>query len=139
MAPPPRGPPRWPDVTEAWIGRCTDRWESDGVSYWMARHRDTGELIGVGGAQRQHPGFWNLYYRLVPTHLGKGYATEISRAAIRTAGQHDPELPVIAWIHARNTGSRAVAERLGLHDYGLRPEPGKREPMHAYADRELTF
>jgi RimJ/RimL family protein N-acetyltransferase len=46
---------------------------------------------------------------------------------------------VIAWIQAHNTGSRAVAERLGLHDYGLRPEPWKGEPMHAHADRELTF
>lgn len=128
-----------PGVTEAWIGRHTDRWTSDGVSYWMARHRESGELIGVGGAQHQKPGFWNLYYRLARAHWGYGYATEISRAAVRIARERDPELPVIAWIHAHNTGSRAVAERLGLHDYGLRPEPWRGEPMHAYADRELTF
>ncbi|MFE6687646.1 GNAT family N-acetyltransferase [Streptomyces sp. NPDC057743] len=128
-----------PVITKAWIERCTDHWESDGLSYWMARHRNTGELIGVGGAQRHEPGFWNLYYRLAHAHWGKGYATEISRAAVRVAGQHDPELPVVAWILAHNTGSRAVAERLGLHDYGLRPEPGKSEPMHAYADRLLPF
>ncbi|QZY14162.1 GNAT family N-acetyltransferase [Streptomyces decoyicus] len=95
--------------------------------------------VSLGGAQRQNPGFWNLYYRLAHDSWGYGYATEISRAAIRIAGQHSPELPVVAWIHAHNTGSRAVAERLGLRDYGLRPEPGKGEPMHAYADRDLTF
>ncbi len=128
-----------PGVTRDWIGRCTPRWESDGLSYWTARHRDTGELIGVGGVQRQNPGFWNVYYRLVRVHWGEGYATELSRTAIRMADRHSPQLPVIAWIHAHNAGSRAVAERLGLHDYGLRPDPWKGDPMHAYADREPTF
>lgn len=128
-----------PSATEAWIERCTGHWEKDGVSYWMARHQETGEVIGVGGAERQDPGFWNLYYRLAHDSWGKGYATEISRAAMRIAEQHGPELPVIAWIHAHNKGSRGVAERLGLHDYGLRPEPRMGEPMHAYADRDLTF
>jgi RimJ/RimL family protein N-acetyltransferase len=135
----PEGRHTAPGVTGAWIDRCAGRWESEGVSYWIARHRETGELIGVGGAQRQNPGFWNLYYRLVRAHWGHGYATEISRAAIRVAGRHDPGIPVIAWVDARNTGSRAVAERLGLHDHGLRPEPWKGELMHAYADRDLTF
>ncbi len=141
----PEGRHSSPGVTEAWIARHRDQLTSGGVSYWMARHRETGELIGVGGAQRQGrhqgdgQGFWNLYYRLARVHWGHGYATEIARAAVRIAGQHAPELPVVALIHAHNAGSRAVAERLGLHDYGLRPDPWKGEPMHAYADREPTF
>ncbi|MFC9236365.1 GNAT family N-acetyltransferase [Streptomyces decoyicus] len=57
----PEGRHTGPGDTEARIERCTGRWESDGVSYWMARHRESGEVTGVGGAQRQNPGFWNLY------------------------------------------------------------------------------
>lgn len=135
----PEGRHTSPAVTEAWIGRSADCWQSDGVSYWMARLRGSGTVVGVGGIQRQNPGFWNLYYRLAPAHWGNGYATELSRAAIRVAGQRDPALPVIAWIHAHNAGSRAVAARLGFHDYGLRPEPWKHEPMHAYADRDPSL
>jgi RimJ/RimL family protein N-acetyltransferase len=135
----PEGRHSRPGITQAWIDRCARHWELGGVSYWMARDRETGEVIGVGGAQRHAPGFWNLYYRLVRAHWGSGYATELSRAAIRVAGEHDPGIPVVAWIHAHNAGSRAVAERLGLHDYGLRTKPSDDEPMHAYADRELPF
>ncbi|MFB7663250.1 GNAT family N-acetyltransferase [Kitasatospora sp. NPDC056138] len=135
----PEGRHTAPGVTERWIERCTEHRESTGVSYWMARLRSDGTVVGVGGAQRQNPGFWNLYYRLAPAHWGNGYATELCRAAIRTAVRQDPDLPVVAWIHAHNTASRAVAARLGLRDLGLRPEPWKHEPMHAYADRDLTF
>ncbi|MGK4585155.1 GNAT family N-acetyltransferase [Kitasatospora sp. HPMI-4] len=135
----PEGRHTSPEVTERWIERCVEHWESTGVSYWTARLRDSGEVVGVGGAQFQRPGFWNLYYRLARAHWGNGYATEFSRAAMRIAVRHDPGLPVIAWIHAHNAGSRALAARLGLRDLGLRPEPWKHEPMHAYADRDFSF
>ncbi|MFG2821775.1 GNAT family N-acetyltransferase [Kitasatospora sp. NPDC048365] len=124
-------------TTRDWIDRAAARWHTDGLSYWTARLRSTGEVIGIGGAQRHEPGFWNLYYRFDPVHWGRGYATELARAAHDAAYRHDPDLPFIAWVHAHNAASRAVADRLGLTDLGLRPDPAFGEPMHCYADREV--
>jgi RimJ/RimL family protein N-acetyltransferase len=132
----PEGRHAHPVTTREWIARAVARWEEDGLSYWTARLRTTGEVVGIGGPQRQPPGFWNLYYRLDPAHWGRGYATELSLAARAAAAQHSPDLPFVAWIHAHNTASRRVAERLGLRDWGLRQEPWHGELMHAYAEHD---
>ncbi|GAB2687996.1 GNAT family N-acetyltransferase [Kitasatospora kifunensis] len=122
--------------TRDWIERAAARWP-EGLSYWTARLRGTQTVVGVGGVQAQGRGHWNLYYRLAPAHWGRGYATELSRAAIAAAHRQQPELPVFAWIHGHNAGSRAVAGRLGLIDHGLRLDPFLRELLHLYADRPL--
>jgi len=133
----PEGRHATPATTRDWIERAASRWHTDSLSYWTARLRTTGEVVGVGGAQRHQPGFWNLYYRLDPAHWGHGYATELSHAAQHAAHDHDPEIPLIAWVHAHNAASRAVASRLGLKDLGLRPDPAHGDPVHCYADREV--
>jgi RimJ/RimL family protein N-acetyltransferase len=132
----PGGPQETSGDTRAWIERFRGRWDVSGLSYWTVRLRATGKVIGVGGAERR-PGFWNLFYLVDADHQGRGYATELGRAAQRAAGAVDPGLPVVAWIHEGNAASQAVARRLGLRDYGLR-EAGhwKGEPMHYWADRE---
>jgi RimJ/RimL family protein N-acetyltransferase len=123
-------------ATLAWIERRASRWDTGGLGYWTARRPATGELIGLGGAERR-PGFWNLYYLIDQANWGRGYATELARATQRTAAELDPALPLVAWIHAGNGASVAVARHLGLTDYGLL-EPGhwKGEPMHCWADRD---
>ena len=129
----------------AWLERRVSRWDTGGLGYWTARlpaagesatgEPATGELIGIGGAERR-PGFWNLYYLIDQAHWGRGYATELARATQRTAAELDPELPLVAWIHADNAASVAVARHLGLTDYGLlEPRHWQGEPMHCWADR----
>lgn len=125
-----------PATTREWIERAVARWE-DGLSYWTARLRTDGTVVGVGGVQFMRGSHWNLYYRLATVHWGHGYATELSRAAISAAHRHGPEVPVTAWIHAHNAGSRAVAERLGLTDQGLRLDSFYRELLHVYTDRPV--
>lgn len=124
-----------PAATRAWMERYSLGWEANGLGYWTVRVRGSEAVIGVGGAERR-PEFWNLYYCIDADHRGRGYATELSRAAQRAAAAADPDLPVAAWIHADNLASQVVARHLGLADYGLL-EPGhwKGEPMHYWADR----
>lgn len=130
----PEGRHTGPATTQAWIERAAAHWEVDGLGYWITRLRVTGEVIGIGGAQRQ-PGHWNLYYRLDRAHWGYGYATELSLTALRFAHQRDRHLPFLAWIQPHNTASRRVAERLGLRDHGVRPHPQDNLLTHVYGDR----
>jgi RimJ/RimL family protein N-acetyltransferase len=125
-----------PESTRAWIERFRGRWDITGLSYWTVRLRATGEVIGIGGAERR-PGFWNLFYLLDSSFWGNGYATELARAAQCAAESVDPDLPLVAWIHEDNAASQAVARRLGLKDYGLlEAAHWKGEPMHYWSDRE---
>jgi RimJ/RimL family protein N-acetyltransferase len=125
-----------PAATRAWIERFRGRWDTTGLSYWTVRLRETGEVIGIGGAECR-PGFWNLFYLLDSRHWRNGYATELARAAQSAAESVDPELPLVAWIHEDNAASQGVARRLGLKDYGLLGVAHwKGEPMHYWADRE---
>jgi RimJ/RimL family protein N-acetyltransferase len=55
---------------------------------------------------------------------GRGYATEIGRAALAWAREHHPELPVVAFTEVHNRASRAVMERLGMRPAGIIRRPG---------------
>jgi RimJ/RimL family protein N-acetyltransferase len=123
--------------TRDWLSRAAARFRTDGLSYWTVRRRDNVAVIGVGGAQRQRTWAWNLNYRLAASQQGRGFATELGRAAYAAASSVDPAVPFIAWIAPHNTPSRKVAERLGLTNYGLRVDPADNQQRLAYADRPL--
>jgi Acetyltransferase (GNAT) domain len=69
---------------------------------------------------------------LHPSCWGRGYATELARAAQREAAAAEPDLPVVAWIHEQNASSQAVARHLGLSDFGqLKPQHWDGHPCTA--------
>lgn len=124
--------------TEMWLTRAAARFDEDGLSYWTVRRRDTGAIIGVGGAQRQSTRAWNLNYRIATAHQGHGFATELGRAAQAAASAVDAAVPFIAWVAPHNAPSVKVAERLGLTNCGLRVDPSDGEARLAFADRPLA-
>jgi RimJ/RimL family protein N-acetyltransferase len=124
-------------TTRTFTERAAARWPTDRLSYWTARRASDGVVVGLGGAQRHRSGTWNLNYRIDTAHQGHGYATELARAAQAAATAIDPGVAFIAWVAPHNTPSRAVAERLGLHDYGLRVDASDGQPRLAFADRAL--
>lgn len=69
------------DRTWGWLACAAARWDTDGLSYWTVRRRDNGAIIGVGGAQRQRTGAWNLNYRIATAEQRQGFATELAIAA----------------------------------------------------------
>ncbi|MFI5710390.1 GNAT family N-acetyltransferase [Kribbella sp. NPDC051620] len=126
---------RW--STEESVRRAAgfqSRWESNGVSKWMAYDRSTGALVGRGGLERMSQdaevtakiaallddgGLWTsnrleLGWALLSSARGQGFATELGQAALDFAfgglGAHS----VIAFTERINTASRAVMERLGM-------------------------
>lgn len=133
----PDGRHREPRRTREWLMRAAARFESDGLSYWTVRRRDDHTIIGVGGAQRQRTRAWNLNYRIATAEQGRGFATELARAALDAATTIDAGVPFIAWIAEHNAPSRRVAERLGLINFGPASDPSDDQVRLAYADRPV--
>ncbi len=126
-----------PGRTRDWLTRAAARFETDGLSYWTVRRRDTGAIIGVGGAQRQRTGAWNLNYRIAAAQQRNGFATELAEAAYAAASSLDDGVAFIAWIAAHNAPSRRVAERLGLQNRGLGVDPSDGQRRLAFTDRPV--
>jgi RimJ/RimL family protein N-acetyltransferase len=106
----------------AWTAGMAARWASDGVGKWMARDRADGSLVGRGGFTRidlDGRPVLELGWAVRDALTGRGYATELGRAALAWAAEHHPELPVVSFTEVHNRASRAVMERLGLRPAGI--------------------
>ncbi|MBS2964676.1 GNAT family N-acetyltransferase [Actinocrinis puniceicyclus] len=91
-------------------------WRAAGFGYWVVRDAAGGRIIGFAGVRPVVEGedFLNLYYRFHPSVWGRGYATEVGRAALALAASMAPGVPVVALIRPRNEPSIRVAQRLGM-------------------------
>lgn len=91
-------------------------WREEGFGYWVVRNPQDGQVLGFGGVRPvvHDEDFVNLYYRFRPSAWGKGYATELGRAALALAAKAAPGVPVVALIRPRNEPSIHVAQRLGM-------------------------
>lgn len=85
-----------------------------GLGSWAVRSASDHGFLGVGGVDMTAAGVWNLGYRLAPSAWGKGYATEIARAAVAAARDVAPQVPVTGRVLTNNPASAAVLERAGL-------------------------
>ncbi|MBM3642782.1 MAG: GNAT family N-acetyltransferase [Alphaproteobacteria bacterium] len=101
------------DAARAAIGRFADAWRDRGYSVW-GLFRD-GALIGHGGLNHvaEFAGT-EVLWALHPDAWGKGYASELARAAL-AFGFERFDLPAIfAITKPDNRASRAVMERCSL-------------------------
>jgi RimJ/RimL family protein N-acetyltransferase len=116
---------------------CARAWTDDGVGKWIARDRDTEELVGRGGLSRLLPDSdrlrsiaavvadpaWakdrlELGWALRSAFQGRGLATEIGREGLRFADEVLGTRRVVSFTERHNRASRRVMERLGLHYRG---------------------
>lgn len=99
-----------------------DSWITAGLGPWALRVTEAsaspelpaGTFIGTGGVTMTPASVWNLGYRLSPESWGRGFATELARAAIDAAVAVDGERPVTARVLSNNPVSGTVAVRAGL-------------------------
>ena len=125
----------------AMIDRWRRSWAEAGLGSWVARLRDTGEIVGNGGCTLLGGEVWNLGYRIAADHHGHGLATELARAGVARAREIAPERPVIAYLVEHNSASAHVAEKLGLDLVHRGPDIGNPDTSVirlVYADRPLT-
>jgi RimJ/RimL family protein N-acetyltransferase len=107
---------------EAWATEMVKRWSADGVGKWIAHDRFNGSLVGRGGFTRVEldgQAALELGWVVRDALTGRGFATEIGRAAIGWAAAFFPHLPIVSFTEVHNVPSQAVMRRLGLREVGV--------------------
>ncbi|OFN34254.1 MULTISPECIES: GNAT family N-acetyltransferase [unclassified Corynebacterium] len=93
-----------------------ENWRDKQLGYYVVSTLD-GTTIGFTGVRHSEEAgeeVLNLYYRFAPESQGRGYAKEAAAAAIASARERFPQLPVVAIIDPTNEASIALALKLGL-------------------------
>jgi RimJ/RimL family protein N-acetyltransferase len=113
----------WSRATiKAWAEGMTVRWADDGVGKWLARNRSDEMLVGRGGFTRielNGEAASELGWAVWDALTGRGYASEIGRAALQWAAVFIPHLPVVAFTEVHNTASKALMRQLGMRNAGV--------------------
>lgn len=89
---------------------------------WIIKSKTTNEIIGLCGMFLTADKFkmGEIYYKLIPEHWGKGYATEIAKALVNF-GFNDLNLHRIeAGAAVENLKSLRVLEKIGMTQEGIR-------------------
>lgn len=98
-------------------------WDEVGFGYWLARDRQSGDVVGVCGLKRiegTKGAFLNVYYRLGFDHERRGLGKEMSRLSAAQAVEFLPQLPVWALVKEANVPSVRTALASGFERSGTR-------------------
>lgn len=91
-----------------------DGWREDTEYSFAVEPLDGGPLIAATGLHARGDGVWEVGFWLAPEHRGKGYMAEAVRTAAHWAFTGLGCVRLIWRAEVGNTGSRAVAERVGF-------------------------
>ncbi|MEU6245958.1 GNAT family N-acetyltransferase [Glycomyces sp. NPDC047010] len=113
------GAPRMLEQTEALCAKAAAHWDEHGWGAFAVTERDGGALVGL--AILAVPSFLpeilpatEVGWRIARDRWGRGYAPEAARAAVGFAFGELGLDRVVSCIHAENTASVRVAEKLGM-------------------------
>lgn len=92
-----------------------------GTGRWAVILKETNEFLGWSGIKfitdeiNGHKNFYEIGYRFIEKHWGKGYATEAGKAFVNYAFNEMKVDALYAYADAGNENSRKILEKLGLH------------------------
>lgn len=111
------GQPLPDEQTREGLRRNLDHWDRQGFGLWVWRDRADGRFVGRGGLKHVEVGGneeIEVGYALLADEWGKGFATEIARAAV-AAGFERLGLPdLVCFTLTDNRASRRVMEKAGF-------------------------
>jgi RimJ/RimL family protein N-acetyltransferase len=107
------------EESRAAIDFIREQYRTNGIGRWAALLKETGEFIGWAGLKLErnvngHDSHYDLGYRFIQKHWGKGYASEAA-AAFVDYGFNVMKLEKInATADPSNAASRKILEKAGL-------------------------
>jgi [ribosomal protein S5]-alanine N-acetyltransferase len=111
------GQPFSEEQTRGFLARAAEHWNAHGFGLWMFRDRATHDFVGYGGVRHtivEGRDQIELAYAIAFDHQRKGFATEISLAALRVAFNDLRLDHVVAFTLPHNRASRRVMEHCGF-------------------------
>jgi ribosomal-protein-alanine N-acetyltransferase len=116
-----------------WIGRIEESYRARGYGRWAVAEREGGRVVGSCGFQLQPwSGLTDFGYMLAREAWGRGYATEIARAALSHGFERYGFAEVVASVAPENVASRRVLEKLGFVYKGTEVLPGEEDDSEIY-------
>ncbi len=114
------------EQSRSFLERAAKHWNSHGFGLWAFRSQSDGDFVGYGGikhAEVEGRDLIELAYAITSDHWRKGFATEISRAALKHGFDTMRLDRIVAFTLPHNKASRAVMEHCGF--------PYNRDIVHA--------
>ena len=108
------------DESRAYIEFIQQQYKDFGTGRWAVILKETNEFIGWSGIKfitneiNNHKDFYEIGYRFIEKHWGKGYATESGKAFINHAFNVMKVDAIYAYADAGNENSRRILEKLGM-------------------------
>ena len=107
------GKPVSREETERALQSIIKHWQTHGFGRWAVEDKRTHEFIGFGGL-RSLFGTPEVVYHFAKAHWGKGFATELGRAALRFGFEDRGFERIVAITKPPNVASINVMEKLGM-------------------------
>ena len=108
------------DECRAYVEFIHQQYKDFGTGRWAVILKETNEFLGWSGIKfitneiNNHKDFYEIGYRFIEKHWGKGYATEAGKAFIDYAFNEMKVDALYAYADAGNKNSRKILEKLGL-------------------------
>ncbi|MEO6301798.1 MAG: GNAT family N-acetyltransferase [Bacteroidia bacterium] len=93
---------------------------TNGIGRWAVIEKGSNNFIGWCGLKlhtetvNDHIHFYDLGYRLIKKHWGKGYGTESAKACLKYGFEQMDLKEIYAMIDTENEASRKVLQKLGF-------------------------
>lgn len=108
------------EQSKEYIENLQQQYKDFRIGRWAVILKETNEFIGWSGIKfinyeiNNHQNFYEIGYRFIEKHWGKGYATEAGKAFIDYAFNEMKVDALYAYSDEGNENSRKILEKLGL-------------------------
>ncbi|HSD06294.1 GNAT family N-acetyltransferase [Flavobacterium sp.] len=108
------------DESRLMIENIRMQYIKNGIGRWAVILKETNEFIGWSGIKlikdsiNNHQNFYEIEYRFIQKHWGKGYATEAGLAFVDFAFNEMKVPALYAYADIGNRNSRHILEKLGM-------------------------
>lgn len=102
------------------IALIRQQYLDNGIGRWAVILKETGEFLGWSGLKLErningHEQFYDLGYRFIKKHWGKGYGYESAQAFIDFGFNEMKLEKICAMFEHGNTASKRIMEKCGMH------------------------